>query len=1426
MNKHCVNHKNKDVVDIANSLGIHPAIAASKIAIWQENNGLDKFPTVDDLNTSSQNQLKKEIGITNGKEISNQQLINIKSKIAKKNKENIKLGIPFNYQIEYKNIYGDTYNYTLKKYKGNTNIAKKIERENQNIVDPSQKIKNKTLNTDSQLNLFDSKKNFKNLIGDKQVFGVYKEDVEEDFQKESIKEKISSILFNGNIENLSAKEVLLNILNSGFYKNNSLKSNLINKLLDTDAKVNIVESFDNNDTYMNYDSKNKTINISENTLAYVDSVEEGISKFLHEVIHNKTISTLRNPKTSEELKLVGDIKKEYVKVKNFLKEDYSHELSSIEEFTAAMFSNKEFETEVKELLNNNNFWNSIKNFIKKIFNLPSTYDKLLENIIDLSEKESSDFFEDTLDSKYNIGLKKNEKKNSLNDLSHKINEVLKVLEIQSSRLGENSKFRKNLKNTTSQIKEAEKKFENNLDEYRKETISVFLNFMTDQLYRVESRISNDKIFNSRLFNSSKAYIDSFISIQEDIDNALNELFKSEILSEEEYSKMNNLLKNLEGVALRSKQELIKSGKNYIKSNNGQFIKGYREIELKHKYLYEKEGREKGYFGNNLQEYVNKKMSENRDLIKKETSEDFNNMLDHPIVDIDSLSTMFNSEKDFNHPIINIFSSILDKVKDLYENNIQTKLVNLQEKTDSFLKDKRLKSSDENFKNMIEISKSGTVFLKGNYKIEYYDLIEDLTNKKEKAFKEFGKDSEEYKKAVEDFANFIKENTIELDDFRKVPIEKWKNDFKDLTEDEKSYLKVIQNLAKESDSSYGIKTKSLKKTVGYASFYELPKIRKSQISSLKSGNLIETAKEFYNETFTRQTDQEDLGQEEFENNIYKVYTNLSGKEVKYVPIHYRIPIDLKHQSIDLPTIYALEYQNAVKFKHKNIVANDLLMFKDVIQEGKFIKKKGFGSRIISSVYNKNNTAIEYTKEDAHLIKMLDTILNNRLYDKTNEYAGKIFGQDVNKVESFLRGTISKASMALNSIGAPANLITGKAQNLFEVIRDPNLTLDNVKNAEKYYYTHLGGFIDDIGRNVYKSIGNQLLLSYGGLVSSHMLQNNFEKNKTLALLNDKPLYFFQESGEHHIAAIHTMTILDSAKILDKNGNYLNSKGQIVSNKQDAASLLDISVIEKGMLTTTIKKPFYTTLDKINEFSRGGKSTVRSYIQSSLIKAQGNYGYEYTSELQRHFYGKALFHFKKHIISPALSRWRGISTNLGKDEDVILKYNYDLQRPDEGNYVTTIRFIKNVVLPKIKAFQLSLIIKEFKDRDSWEQANIRRTFTELAVISTFASLAYLFAASAGDDDDEMWFAAAVFRRLQSEASQYYDITEAWRVLKNPISSLAFLESTSKLLGSITNFIDPFTDDRLEHFEKNTVNMTKFIPGNKIFKEPKEAFEYLNRN
>ena len=48
----CVNFNSPDVVKLAGELNVSPAVAAAKIGLYQDKNGLDKFPTVDELNNT------------------------------------------------------------------------------------------------------------------------------------------------------------------------------------------------------------------------------------------------------------------------------------------------------------------------------------------------------------------------------------------------------------------------------------------------------------------------------------------------------------------------------------------------------------------------------------------------------------------------------------------------------------------------------------------------------------------------------------------------------------------------------------------------------------------------------------------------------------------------------------------------------------------------------------------------------------------------------------------------------------------------------------------------------------------------------------------------------------------------------------------------------------------------------------------------------------------------------------------------------------------------------------------------------------------------------------------------------------------------------------------------------------------------------
>lgn len=46
---HCVNRSSKEFKALAEQSNINPIILAAKVSLWQEENGLDKFPTANTL---------------------------------------------------------------------------------------------------------------------------------------------------------------------------------------------------------------------------------------------------------------------------------------------------------------------------------------------------------------------------------------------------------------------------------------------------------------------------------------------------------------------------------------------------------------------------------------------------------------------------------------------------------------------------------------------------------------------------------------------------------------------------------------------------------------------------------------------------------------------------------------------------------------------------------------------------------------------------------------------------------------------------------------------------------------------------------------------------------------------------------------------------------------------------------------------------------------------------------------------------------------------------------------------------------------------------------------------------------------------------------------------------------------------------------
>ena len=58
---HCVNRSSKEFKALAEQTNINPIVLAAKVSLWQESNGLDNFPTKEDLNIVPQITFKDKI---------------------------------------------------------------------------------------------------------------------------------------------------------------------------------------------------------------------------------------------------------------------------------------------------------------------------------------------------------------------------------------------------------------------------------------------------------------------------------------------------------------------------------------------------------------------------------------------------------------------------------------------------------------------------------------------------------------------------------------------------------------------------------------------------------------------------------------------------------------------------------------------------------------------------------------------------------------------------------------------------------------------------------------------------------------------------------------------------------------------------------------------------------------------------------------------------------------------------------------------------------------------------------------------------------------------------------------------------------------------------------------------------------------------
>lgn len=1280
-------------------------------------------------------------------------------------------------------------------------------------------------------------------------------------------EKVNMIIFDDNTTGLKAVDVLNNIIErvSIFNKDtNDLLGNL--KLLaeNTDSKVKFVEKATwNTNKVMGFDASINSIVIAKDRIED-RSLDEVASDIMHETTHATVSYLLRKNKLSNSIdariarQKIEDLFEFY---KSNSDNSKSYGFKDIHEFVAEAFSNPEFQNELKQIemkeneyymTKGRNLWDHFVDFMRSILGLEPKYNELMSHITTLVKdtlpeaylrNEGYYFKEDVkLDSyKYEQQLDKLYNK-LINNVESQMNKV-KYSKSQSKAFAKYKTELKNLQNNLEVFEEVDKL----------QGVNNYIQSVEAQIKGLKKRFAKDKtgeevdlellIKNFQNYELLYSTIDDVIEV---IRSYNREVVGKEYLFEDKLmQRLQNIQSDYDNIA---EQKTYLQGKLLLKElAKPQY---FPKIEAKYKDIYTKMYNS-GNFKESKEDYISKKMYENKEKIDEEVLVEAKKMFKNDKFDISAFEHLMLSGMEINSGIIQLFERLLSEHRDY----INTELLKVDKdisKIDEILKkSKKKEAPKEVFKNIVQTDKNGKLYLLGDVKIEYLEksnelavLNNELIELTSRMETEQGLE-DEYKKVLNARKTLMNDLYTNKKDENgriiKIPKGKWKNDLSKLSLAEKKALDYFREQTK-INNKLTFSRSSLYNNVNGAEFFQVPRIPASDLERILSGDGTGLVKDKLQRLYKYKNDEFDYDRIEGENQenvtvagkkvpfIYKK-GNTKGELIKDIPLHYRSEIDPKDQSYDLSTVFKLEALNAISYNKKKKSEQLMMSFVDIIkQTGTVQTNNNFSKTTILNWFTKKNKDVNEplsTKEKdltSTTIKKLNGLLESHFYDVTVKGGIKIGNVDINKIINYLNGWTGAVGMSLNHHSGLANLTGGYAQVLMHAISNDIISMKSLKKAMKIYTNNIPETMKDLNNNYDKSFVNQLLNDFNVFGGFNVGTRNYSDNKVWKkFLQSKSLQFMQDAGEHQLQAVVAMSILDSVKGLDSNGNEI----------EDGKSILDLLKKDKNGDLKVDDKLTYTNYSRFAKWDEGGKVQLVDMIKYKIFNVFGNYDSNLQPEIMKSPHGRLFMMYRRFFFPMFMNRYRGIGNAWKDTEDIDLDkrfFSYANQRFEEGFYVTSIRYFKNGILPAAKKLRFDIATKEWQNLTDYERANIKKALIEQIMSAlTFISAGLLGAAAADTDDDEwLWFLAWWAERMNSELMQFINPKEFQRIMRSPFASLRTVDNIIDFWGTV---ISPFDwDERYESGPRKDElkiirTLQKVTPvWNRLDIQNKDKYNFLN--
>lgn len=491
--------------------------------------------------------------------------------------------------------------------------------------------------------------------------------------------------------------------------------------------------------------------------------------------------------------------------------------------------------------------------------------------------------------------------------------------------------------------------------------------------------------------------------------------------------------------------------------------------------------------------------------------------------------------------------------------------------------------------------------------------------------------------------------------------------------------------------------------------------------------------------------------------------------------------------------------ATEFNAKSEIEHQVLLSAEIFSRGKIIKQNKFLDKIASSVEQKNVSQIVDAKNsnnEFHINNWIEMQLYGNFKLPENEL--------LVKASDALLNYSSLTGIGFNVFSGLNNKVFGVIQNNIESSGGAFFTGKDYREAMKFYNSSDAILSYISGRNNRESSTlAEALIKRFNIYASHNELDGLPDGKERTSLNilkfgQDAAYAMQTITEHSIQNVGLFAMMNSHRIVkDKLMNF----SQFIEGKtkkiEEGAREEEISeIFERNKeIHKQAKEEFeqYTKLIDAYELKDGyaaqkegfniSDETLSIFKQKAISVNQmlhGIYNREDANVIQRYYLGRLGMQFRKWM-RPGWNKRFG--SKFGKTF-----WNERREAPDEGMYITTYNFIKELV--KDYKTLTNSYKYNWTNLNEYQKSNVRRTVVEMGYLLGSIMLLSIAQGLADDDDDlknNRLFNMLIYQldRTRLEIVTYLPIygwfNEGLKLQRSPIAGTRILEDSYKLTRDI---------------------------------------------